>query len=110
MRRDISNREQATIVLRHVTNKMEVLEFIGLYQVPAIDSETLAKVARMPFAGVTYLLTSRGGSVMMVRVPCVELSLALRQKFLLRSLGLVTRIATATPSTLLPVMPSKAQS
>ena len=44
---DVSNREQATIVLRHVTNEMEVLEeFIGLYQVPAIDSDTLTEVVK----------------------------------------------------------------
>ena len=44
---DVSNHEQATIVLRHVTNKMEVLEeFIGMYQVPSIDSKTLAEVAK----------------------------------------------------------------
>ena len=43
---DVSNHEQATIVLRHVTNNMEVLEeLIGIYQVPNINSETLAKVA-----------------------------------------------------------------
>lgn len=44
---DISNRQQVTIVLRHVTNNMEVLEeLIGMYQVPSIDSETLTKVAK----------------------------------------------------------------
>lgn len=44
---DVSNREQAVIVMRHVTCEMEVLEeFIGLYQVPAIDSKTLTEVVK----------------------------------------------------------------
>ena len=44
---DISNHEQATIVLHHITDNMEVLEeLIGMYQVPSIGSETLAKVAK----------------------------------------------------------------
>lgn len=44
---DVSNHEQATIVLCHVTNKMEVLEeLIGMYQVPRIDSKTLTEVAK----------------------------------------------------------------
>ena len=44
---DVSNHEQTTIVLRHVTDKMEVLEeLIGMYQVPSIDFKTLAQVAK----------------------------------------------------------------
>lgn len=44
---DISNREQVPIVLRHVTDKMEVLEeLIGMYQVPGIVFETLTRVAK----------------------------------------------------------------
>ena len=44
---DVSNCEQATIVLRQVTEEMEVFEeFLGAYQVPSIDSSTLTKVVK----------------------------------------------------------------
>ena len=44
---DVPNHEQTKIVLRHVSDKMEVLEeLIGMYQVPSIDSETLTEVAK----------------------------------------------------------------
>ena len=42
---DVSNHEHVTIVFCHVTERMEVMEvFIGLYKVPAIDSNTLTGV------------------------------------------------------------------
>lgn len=44
---DISNHEQAVIVLRRVTDDLQVFEeFLGLYHVPSIDSDTLTKVAK----------------------------------------------------------------
>ena len=44
---DVYNREQATILLRRVTDKMEVFEeFLGVYQVPSIDFSTLTKVVK----------------------------------------------------------------
>ena len=42
---DVSNREQSTLVFRSVTDNFDVHEeFLGLYQVPSIDSLTLKKV------------------------------------------------------------------
>ena len=41
---DVSNHEQAVIVLQRVTNDLEV--FVGLYYVSSIDSEMLTKVAK----------------------------------------------------------------
>ena len=44
---DISNREQAIIVMHYVTCEMEVMEeFIGLYHSPATDSKTLTEVVK----------------------------------------------------------------
>ena len=44
---DVSNHEQATIVLCHVIDNMEVSEeLIGMYQFPSIDSKTLADLAK----------------------------------------------------------------
>ena len=44
---DISNHEQAVIILRRVTDDLQVFEeFLGLYHVPSIDSDTLTKVAK----------------------------------------------------------------
>ena len=44
---DVSNHEQAVIVMGYVTCEMEVLEeFIGLYQVPATDSNTLTEMVK----------------------------------------------------------------
>ena len=44
---DVSKCEQATIVLRQVTDEMEMFEeFLGIYQVPSIDSSTLSKVVK----------------------------------------------------------------
>ena len=44
---DISNHEQAVIVLRRVTDDLQVFEeFLGLYYVPSIDSDILTKVAK----------------------------------------------------------------
>ena len=47
---DISNKEQVTFTIRWVSEDLEVNEdFIGLYEVPAIDSATLAVVAKDTF-------------------------------------------------------------
>ena len=47
---DISNNEQTTIVLRWVSEDLIVdEEFIGLYQVPSIDTATLVSVAKDTF-------------------------------------------------------------
>lgn len=44
---DISNHEQAVIVLRTVTDDLQVHEeFLGMYHVPSIDSKTLTEVAK----------------------------------------------------------------
>lgn len=44
---DVSNSEQMTIVMRWVSESLEVHEeFIGLYNVPSVDAETLATVAK----------------------------------------------------------------
>ena len=42
---DVSNREQATLVFRSVTDNFDVYEeFLGIYNVPSIHSMTLKKV------------------------------------------------------------------
>ena len=47
---DISNKEQVTFTIRWVSENLEVNEeFVGLYEVPAIDAETLAAVAKDTF-------------------------------------------------------------
>ena len=47
---DISNKEQVTFTIRWVSDNLEVHEeFIGLYEVPAIDAVTLATVAKDTF-------------------------------------------------------------
>ena len=47
---DISNKEQVTFTIRWVSEDLEVHEeFIGLYEVPAIDAATLATVAKDTF-------------------------------------------------------------
>ena len=47
---DISNKEQVTFTIRWVSENLEVnKEFVGLYEVPAIDAETLAAVAKDTF-------------------------------------------------------------
>ena len=44
---DVSNHEQATIVLRRVTDKTDMFEdFLGVYQVPSTNSSTLTKVVK----------------------------------------------------------------
>ena len=44
---DVSNCEQTVVVLRRVTDDLQVFEeFLGLYHVPSIDSDTLTKVAK----------------------------------------------------------------
>ena len=44
---DISNKEQTTIVIRYVSEHLEVHEeFLGLYHVPSIDVATLTAVAK----------------------------------------------------------------
>ena len=43
---DISNKEQATIVIRSLNNVEVNEEFIGLFEVPSIDSKTLAFVLK----------------------------------------------------------------
>ena len=58
---DISNNEQMTIALRHISNKMEGLEdLLGMYQDPSIDSETLAKVAKEALCICNLLNKIRG--------------------------------------------------
>ena len=47
---DISNKEQVTFTIRWVSDNLEVHEeFIGLYEVPAVDAVTLATVAKVTF-------------------------------------------------------------
>ena len=59
---DVPNHEQTKIVLRHVSDKMEVLEeLIGIYQVPSIDSETLTKVAKDALCRCNLLLSKLRG-------------------------------------------------
>lgn len=47
---DVSNKEQATVVIRRVTEDFQVHEeFVGLYQVATIESATLVSMIRMFF-------------------------------------------------------------
>ena len=44
---DLSNHEQATVVIRWISESLDVHEdFLGLYQVPSIDSDTLTSVVK----------------------------------------------------------------
>ena len=50
---DISNKEQVTFTIRWVSENLEVNEeFIGLYEVPAIDAATLTAVAKDTFTSL----------------------------------------------------------
>ena len=56
---NISNCEQAAVVLRCVSDEMEVCEeFIGLNQMPSIDATTLTKVAKDVLCRHIYLWVS----------------------------------------------------
>lgn len=68
--KEVSSHEQATIILHHVTSKMEVLEeLIGIYHVPSIDSETVVEVV-----DATSLFARQEGSTVMVPVRCMAQS------------------------------------
>jgi len=68
---NVSNHEQAVIVLRRVMiNELKVFEeFLGLYYVLSIDSNTLTKVVKMFFAALICQCLNSVDSAMMVFQP-----------------------------------------
>lgn len=59
---DISNKEQAVIVLRWVSNDFEVNEeFLGLYNVPTIDVTTLTMAAKDTLCRINLPMTKLRG-------------------------------------------------
>ena len=59
---DISNKEQVTFTIRWVSEDLEVNEeFIGLYQVLAIDAATLTTVAKVTFTRLNLSMSKLRG-------------------------------------------------
>ena len=87
---DISNKEQVTFTIRWVSEDLEVHEeFIGLYEVPAIDAATLATVAKDTFTRLNLSFSKLRGQ-------CYDGASAMKG---IRS-GLVPRIQELEPHTI----------
>ena len=67
---DCSNKEQVTIVVRHVAENLEVHEeFLGLFPVKSTDATTLTNIIKKVFEDHGYRCKDYVDSVMMVQVP-----------------------------------------
>ena len=59
---DVSNTSQAVLVLRYVTDAFDVHEeFIGIYQVPSTNAETLVATAKLALNDVNIPITKLCG-------------------------------------------------
>ena len=59
---DMSNTSQAVVVLRYVTDAFDVHEeFIGMYQVPSTNAETLVATAKLALRDVNLPITKLRG-------------------------------------------------
>ena len=59
---DVSNTSQAVVVLRYVTDTFDVHEeFIGMYQVPSTNAETLVATAKLALKDVNLRITKLRG-------------------------------------------------
>ena len=59
---NVSNTSQAVVILKYVTDAFDVHEeFIGMYQVPSTNAETLVATAKLALKGVNLPITKLRG-------------------------------------------------